>query len=88
MAPTLEELMNPKAQELMARYEHARMGVNAGWTIASKLFEKKDQPDMQELATTARWIASEVTKDLNSAIVILEAKNGDSTATSEVSRPS
>lgn len=84
MANTFEDLMNPAALQLQAKYENARLAVNIGWQLASKKYET-----MEELATTARWIAAEVGKDFNATLLILEEKqSGPKTEPSQILRPS
>ena len=83
MARTLEDMMNPKAIELQARYENHRVGTNLGWQLASKKFDT-----VEELAINARKIAVEITNDLNKAIGILEDSNGVKAESPLVSRPS
>ena len=68
---TFEDLMNPKQMEIQARYENARLGVNMGWTIASKKTENKE-----DMAILAGWLAKRIENDFNSALAILEVKDG------------
>ncbi len=75
--------MTPKSMDIQARYENERIGVNMGWTIASKKYD-----DVMELTAVARHIAKEITKDLNQALTILEGLNGDKTEPAIISRPS
>ncbi len=67
--------LTPEAMKLQTKYDNARIGVNLGWNIASKL--ATPDTEVAELTATARHLAIEIAKDLDNTQFILGGGNGD-----------
>lgn len=75
---TIGRLMNklddPDYVLKQTKYENARISVKLGWELASKM--KNDS--LAELSATARYLSSEIEKDFNTTISILDSEESGS----------
>ncbi len=69
--------LTPEAMKLQTKYDNARIGVNLGWNIASKL--ATPDTEVAELTATARHLAIEIAKDLDNTQFILGSTDGSKT---------